>query len=176
MKVTMVPSGTGFPLQSRIGSVATVILSAVRPATRIRRLRSHGSAATCCTTRLMETLFVDATNCAAPAFVAELLLVQATPERLVTVFAMEVPPTESLKFTGAGSSTRFWYLSKTKATPLITFCLATGTRDGRAKKLSFSGGPALTQKTCDVPPVVAAIQRPALRSSSPLISMLPDLN
>src|SRR5215467_3770313 len=107
MKVTMVPSGTGLPLQSRIGSVATVILSADRPATRMRRLRSQGSAATCCTTRLTEVFSAEATNWAAPALVAELLLVQATPERLVTLLEMAVPPTESLKFTGVGSSTRF---------------------------------------------------------------------
>src|ERR1043166_1806272 len=117
MKVTIVPSGTGLPLQSRIGSVSTMILLAVRPATRM--VKWHGSAATCCTTRFTSASPTEATNCAAPAFEAELLLVQATPSRLVTFFDDPVPPTERLKFTGVGSITMLSYLSKTKVTPQI---------------------------------------------------------
>src|ERR1700681_375878 len=109
MKVTIVPSGTGLPLQSRMGSVSTTTLLFARPARRMCKLRSQGSAATCCTTRRTEVSPTDATNCAAPAFAADELLVQATPSRLVTVFDDPDPPTERLKFTGVGSSIRFWY-------------------------------------------------------------------
>src|SRR5581483_8341811 len=109
INVTIVPSGTGLPLQSRMGSVSTVIMLPECPATCMRKLRSQGSAATCCTTRSTEVSPAEATNCADPALAAELLSVQATPERLVTVLAAPVPPTESLKFTGVGASTMFWY-------------------------------------------------------------------
>src|SRR5450432_2898811 len=109
MKVTIVPSGTGLPLQSRMGSVSTTTLLFARPARCICKLRSHGSAATCCTTRSTEASPTEATNCAAPAFGADELLVQATPSWLVTVFEDPAPPTERLKFTGVESRTRFWY-------------------------------------------------------------------
>src|SRR6185437_1477661 len=109
INVTIVPSGTGLPLQSRMGSVSTVIMLPVCPATCMRKLRSQGSAAACCTTRSTEVSPAEATNCADPALAAELLSVQATPERLVTVLAAPVPPTESLKFTGVGVITMFWY-------------------------------------------------------------------
>src|SRR5262249_14414944 len=153
------------------GSVSTMIRSAVRLATRM--VSRHGSAATCCTTRFTSVPPVDATNCAAPALAAELLLIHATPALLVTVFFDSVAPTDKLKFTDAGSTTKLLYLSKTKATPLITFGRDTGTRDGGARKLRFSALPGFTQKTCDCSPEMAT-HLPALRSSSPLISTLPD--
>src|SRR6476661_7221358 len=178
MNVTIVPSGTGLPLQSRMGSVSTTTLLLVRPATCMRKLRSHGSAATCWTTRVTEVSPAEATNCAAPAFGADALLIHATPCLLVTLRVDPAPPTDRLKFTGVGSRIRFWYWSKTKVTPLITFGRATGTREGRARKLSFPGLPGFTQNTWDCleSPRTTAIHRPALRSSSPLISTLPDLN
>ena len=103
----MVPSGTGLPLQSRMGSVSTTTRLFACPATCMRRL--HGSAATCCTTRRTSVPLTDVTNCAAPAFGADELLVQATPSRLVTLLEVPAPPTERLKFTGVGSRIRFWY-------------------------------------------------------------------
>src|SRR5438067_10538567 len=69
MKVTIVPSGTGLPLQSRTGSVSTTMPSFVGWA---RKRRLHGSDATCCTTLLTGTAPPsDAVNWASPAFADE---------------------------------------------------------------------------------------------------------
>src|SRR5689334_5034621 len=101
MKVTIVPSGTGLPLQSRIGSVSTTVRLFARPAICMRRL--HGSAATCCITRWTVVSPTVATNWAAPTLGAEELLIQATPSLLVAFLDDPAPPTERLKFTGVGS-------------------------------------------------------------------------
>src|SRR5215467_8312137 len=124
MKVTIVPSGTALPEQSRTGSVSTTMFSFVRCATCMRRLPLHGSAATCCTTRRCETFPTDATNCVAPSLCPEEASIHAAPLRLVTVcvapepgsparavfdFArdgVDGPFTDKLKFTGVGWSTR----------------------------------------------------------------------
>src|SRR5262249_8512715 len=100
VKVTIVPSGTGLPVQSRMGSVSTTRPALLCWAMCMRRLQ--GSDATCCTTRRTDVSPSVATNCAAPAFRAEELLTQATPLRLVTLCDAPVPPTDKLNVTGTG--------------------------------------------------------------------------
>src|SRR3954468_20518965 len=119
----------------------------------------HGSDATCCTTRFTSAPGIDATNCAAPARGPEAVLIQATPFALVTVREAPAPATVSSNFTGVGVSTRFWLLSKTKATPVTMSGFATGTRDGRAMKLTFFAGPATTL-TCLVSPLLTTVYLP----------------
>src|SRR5205823_9559374 len=134
--------------------------------------RLQGLDATCCTTRRTGLLPTEATNWAAPSFGPEAALIQAKPLRVVMVCFAPAPFTDRLKFTGVGWMTRLRYLSKTKTMPLIALRSATGTREGRARKLRFSAGPGFTQNTDDcelLPERTMAIQRPALRSSSPLI-------
>src|SRR5215469_5711116 len=103
--VTMVPSGTGFPLQSRTGSVST---STPFFAGAAWKRRSQGSEATCCTTRRTCVSPTDATNCAAPAFRAESSRVQAMPSCDCTLRASGgAPPTARLNVTSVGEVTRF---------------------------------------------------------------------
>src|SRR3954469_7948277 len=105
VNVTMVPSGTALPLQSRMGSVSTTMLRSFFPATFMWML--HGSPAVCCTTRLIFTSPTDATNCAAPSLLAEFIFVQATPYFEVAVCEEFVPCTVRSNFTGTDSRTRF---------------------------------------------------------------------
>src|SRR5579864_524577 len=102
VNVTMVPSGTALPEQSRIGSVSTTMLSLLRWARCIFRLPLHGSEATCCTTRRTLMFPTDATNWAAPSLGPEEASIQATPCWLVTFWLTPVPLTDRLKFTGVG--------------------------------------------------------------------------
>src|SRR5581483_6957328 len=81
VKLTMVPSGSALPLQSRTGSVSTSTPFGVGCAL-IRRLQA--SFATSCTTRSTFTLPSEASKCAAPSLRVEFTSVQATPLRLVT--------------------------------------------------------------------------------------------
>src|SRR5207302_4838741 len=76
VNVTTVPSGTGFPEQSRTGSVSTLMPLEVRWALIWSR---HGSDATCCTALLALTSLIDAATCTAPADLPELVRNQATP-------------------------------------------------------------------------------------------------
>src|SRR6266481_5142476 len=99
-------------------------------------VKLQGSDATCSTTRRTELLPTDATNCAAPALLADDVRIQAMPSTLGTVLDTDAPPTERLKFTGVGCSIRLWKSSKTKAMPVMASGRATGTREGRARKLS----------------------------------------
>src|SRR3954470_17304163 len=100
----------------------------------------QGSDATCCTTRRTDASPMLATNCAAPSWGPDAVRTQATPLLLVTVRTrLGLPATDKLKFTGVGVSTMFWFLSNTKATPMTTSGFDTGTRDGLAMRLIFSG-------------------------------------
>src|SRR5581483_2886665 len=100
VKVTIVPSGTALPVQSRTGSVSTIIRSRVRWLTCIRKL--HGCDATCWITRRTEMFPTEATNWAAPSRGADEVSIQATPLRLVTARETPEPLTERLKFTEVG--------------------------------------------------------------------------
>src|SRR5437879_481856 len=99
----MVPSGTGLPEQSLIGSVSTSMLD---PAgwTFMRKLQ--GSDATCCTTRRAETSPTEAVNWAAPSCLPEAALIHATPFLVVTGREVAALPfTPSWKFTGVAAVT-----------------------------------------------------------------------
>ena len=104
VNVTMVPSGTGLPAQSRMGSVCTRIPFLSRWA-RMRMLQ--GSDATSCTTRRTEAVPLEATNCAGPSFFDESNLVYATPPFDVSMRLTFGRSTLSSNFTGCGCSTRF---------------------------------------------------------------------
>src|SRR5260370_38288132 len=111
--------------------------------------RLHGSEATCWTTRRTDVPPTDATNCAAPALPADEVRIHARPWLLAMLRETPEPLTDKLKFTGTGCRTRLRNLSKTKAMPLMASGRATGTRDGRARKLNPSGCAGVTRKGCD---------------------------
>src|SRR5579864_4814079 len=104
LKVTMVPSGIGFPEQSRTGSVSTCIPLAVR-CPFMRKLQ--GSEATCCSARVADTEPIVATTCTLPADLPELVRNHATPFWLGTARDKSCElPAVSWKFTVTGLSTR----------------------------------------------------------------------
>src|SRR5215469_7480274 len=78
VNVTIVPSGTGLPEQSRTGSVSTRMPLAVR-CPLMRKL--HGTEATCWTTRRAERSLSEAETCNGPADFPELVRNQAMPSR-----------------------------------------------------------------------------------------------
>src|SRR5690349_7138734 len=82
VKVTMVPSGTGLPEQSRTGSVSTRMSFAVR-CPLIRKLQ--GSEATCWTTLRAARSLIEADTCNGPADFPELVRNQAMPSRDCTL-------------------------------------------------------------------------------------------
>src|SRR5215469_1989325 len=82
VNVTIVPSGTGLPEQSRTGSVSTITPRDVRwPLIRKR----HGSDATCSTTLRPVTGLSEAVTCRAPADLPELVRNHATPSCVGTL-------------------------------------------------------------------------------------------
>src|SRR5258708_19965540 len=97
--------------------------------------RLQGSEATCWTTRRTEVFPTDATNCAAPALLADEVRIHASPWLLAMLRETPEPLTDKLKFTGTGCRTRLRNLSKTKAMPLMSSGRATATRDAPPKKL-----------------------------------------
>src|SRR5258708_32849480 len=107
--------------------------------------RLQGSEATCWTTRRTEVFPTDATNCAAPALLAEEVRIHASPWLLAMLRETPEPLTDKLKFTATGCRTRLRNLSKTKAMPLMAPGPATGTRDRRTRHLNPSSPAGLTQ-------------------------------
>src|SRR5215469_9479830 len=80
----------------------------------------------------------------------------------------------TLNFTGGDFSTRLWKLSKTKATVLIPFTLATGTREGCTCKVSRFGVAGCTKNGEDPHPSDPhriATYRPEFCKSSPSTEM-----
>src|SRR5947207_10279190 len=127
-KLTTVPSGTKFPLQSRTGSVSTDI--PFDPGTALI-LRLQASEATCCTTRISATSPIEAPTFAGPPFRADVMRIQAVPFAVVLDCDIAAPSGGiTLKSTFCGDRTRLWNLSNTKATALMAFDAATGTLDG----------------------------------------------
>src|ERR1700739_2802641 len=82
VNVTIVPSGTAFPLQSRTGSVCSWTLS---PDALAFIFRLQGSPGTWPTTRSLDTLPTCATNRSFPPRDVESISIQAAPSRVCTV-------------------------------------------------------------------------------------------
>ena len=106
VNVTIVPSGTGLPEQSRTGSVSTTMPLEVRwPLMR----RLHGSDATCCTARREVTALRAAFTCRMPVFFPELVRNHAIPLSVRTARDMTLEfPEVSWKLTSYGAITRLW--------------------------------------------------------------------
>src|SRR3954454_15235326 len=168
VKVTMVPSGTAFPEQSRTGAVCTR-MPFFSGRALMRKLPPQGSAAVCRTTRLTLMSPTEATKLALPSFFDESVLTYATPLLDCTVREIAAAPsTERSNFTGVGAVTRLFHLSNTKTVPLIAPGCATATRDGCARKLTRAVSAASTHMTALELPSLTT-HRPALWTSSPLI-------
>jgi len=105
VKLTIVPSGTGLPAQSRTGSVSTRTPFAVRCAL-IRRLQ--GSEATNCTTRVSVSRPALAVTCSGPAWWPEFVRTQAIPPLAAVESTVAWPPFSANRNSIAlGASTRF---------------------------------------------------------------------
>src|SRR6266700_710142 len=128
VKVTIVPSGTAFPEQSRTGSVSTTMPLAVRW-TLMRRLQ--GSDATCRTTRRTLMSPAEAISWTVPATLPDLMRNHATPSFVGREWdSRSLPSAVNLKLIVKGARIRLWNLSKGKTVPLMALSAWTGTRDG----------------------------------------------
>src|SRR6202020_672616 len=106
VKVTMVPSGTAFPLQSRTGSVTSWSLS---PDWVALIFNPQGSPGTCRTMRTLETSPTRAKNLSAPCCGVESNSVEAPPYRVDAKRDSALPEGfESSNWTGIGETIKLW--------------------------------------------------------------------
>ena len=142
VKLTTVPSGTLLPLQSRTGSVCTKSFPETH-SDLIRKLQA--SEATWRTTRSSDALATDAPIFAGPSLAADVSRIQDTPFEVGCECVSAEPCCGiALNSTLLGESTRLWNLSKTKATALMAFGVATRTRDGCTNRLNLEASLATT--------------------------------
>src|SRR5450759_3780719 len=146
VNVTIVPSGTEFPRQSRTGSVCSTTRS---PLCSADACSLQGSAATCCTTLRSDSCPRDALICTAPSLGPEFRRVHATPLRVIwgeeeTAVSLAI----ARKVTPSGCNARLLKRSITTATALMASRSLTGTREGCTQKYKLCSAVRSHVKIC----------------------------